>query len=318
MLQKTMDDAILALVRYWCFVRHRRICLEAARHVGKRCDPATPISDADKFLWRRIFDHNPLFTTACDKLAAKEYALSVCPDLKSAEVLWVGSDPDQIPPQTLSGNVVVKASCGSGWNVMVHDGKVDRAALREKARRWLGSTYGQRQAEWGYKNGRHRLFVEKMLLEEGQPVRQEYKFHVSGGRTAYVQVKRRTDNHSSHSCRFMRDGQLAPEQVDKAHTEICLPPTFERLVMIAERLTAPFDYMRCDLYELDGEVFFSELTPYPNGGLGRNPYFRNLRNSRWDLRNSWFLTEPQRGWRRTYSAALRRWLDKSALAFDST
>ena len=83
------------------------------------------------------------------------------------------------------------------------------------------------------------------------------------------------------------------------------------MVAVAERLCAPFDYMRCDLYELDGDVFFSELTVYPLSGQGgSNVELRDLRNAAWDLRKSWFLTEPQRGWRGIYANALRRWLSR--------
>ena len=150
------------------------------------------------------------------------------------------------------------------------------------------------------------------MLEDGQPVRQEYKFHVSGGRIAYIFVARRMDDGSKRFCHLGRDGRLAPFQKDDASTqgEIEIPATFDRLAAIAERLAAPFDYMRCDFYERDGEIFFSELTPYPQSGYSTGmPYLDNARNAGWDLRKSWFLTNPQRGWRRAYSAALRRWLD---------
>ncbi|MBX9778520.1 MAG: hypothetical protein K2Y71_29450 [Xanthobacteraceae bacterium] len=310
-LRTATDRTVFSLVRCWVRLRYYRICRWTTLHVGKRCDPVKPVSDLDKFLWRKIFDHNPLFTTACDKLAAKQYALSVCPELKTAKVLWVGSDPDQIPAQVLSGNVVIKANCCSGANIMVFDGKVDRAALRETTRLWLQRIYGQEKGEWGYKNGRHCLFVEEMLRTNGQPIQQEYKFHVSGGRVAYVFVARR-DERGKYFCHLGRDGQLARVQKDGASTqgEIIIPATFDRLAATAERLGASFDYMRCDFYERDGEIFFSELTPYPQSGLSSGiAYLDDLRGAQWDLRKSWFLSSPQRGWRKAYSAALRRWLD---------
>src|SRR4029077_1995859 len=134
-------------------------------------------------------------------------------------------------------------------------------------------------------------------LEGDQPIRQEYKLHVSGGRTAYVVVTRRNDNDAA-ICRFMRDGQFASEQDKRASIQggISLPAMFERLVVVAERLALPFDSIRCDLYELGGAIFFSELTPYPQSGRGcKDPRCSELHNSRWDLRKSWFLTKSQRG-----------------------
>ena len=87
------------------------------------------------------------------------------------------------------------------------------------------------------------------------------------------------------------------------------------MVTAAEQLAAQFDYIRCDLYDVDGEIYFSELTVYPLSGQGGgNSDARHLRNLGWDLRKSWFLTEPQRGWRKAYSHALRVWLDEVAVS----
>lgn len=318
---RTSDHLVLALVRLFCFLRYPRIYQRTARRAGTRPDPATPVSDTDKFLWRKIFDHNPLFTIACDKLAAKDYALSVCPELKTAEVLWVGNEADEIPPHVVSGDVVIKANHGSRWNVMVRDGEIDHVTLRKKTRSWLSRRYGRAFGEWGYASARRCLFVERMLMEDGGPIRTEYKFHVSGGRTAYVYASRRNEDGGESKCNFERDGQVvraAGSGGVRPWAEMIPPLSFSRMVDLSERLAAPFDYMRCDLYNIDGNIYFSELTAYPLSGQGgSNRYLRDMRNAGWDLRKSWFLTAPQTGWRRAYASALVRWLDQRADAAKS-
>ena len=307
---------VLAIVRWWCLLRHPQLCSRTFRRSGKLPDPATPTTDVDKFLWRKIFDHNPMFTTACDKLAAKKYALSICPNLKTAEVLWVGRDPELIPEHLLCGSVVVKGNHGSRWNIIIQDGQCDRTEMRKRAASWVNRTYGKAFGEWGYRDARHCLFVESMLLEKGKPVRKEYKFHVSDSRVTYVFVSLTDEWGKERTYYFSRDGLIFPTTDDASDSRpsVALPDDFERMCDIAERLAAPFDYMRCDFYELDGEVYFSELTAYPLSGQGgSSSHLRALRNARWDLRKSWFLTEPQTGWHRIYAAALRAWLDENAL-----
>ena len=310
---KIWDRAVLALVRYWCFLRHPRLCKRVLLYDGVLPDAARPASYVDKFLWRRIFDHNPVFTTACDKLAAREYALSTCPGLKAAKVLWCGDDLTLMPEELLAGNVVVKANHGSGWNIFVHNGEVDRATLRQTASNWLQSDYSTRMGEWGYRNASHRILIEEMLLEDGQPVRDIYKFWVVNGRTQFVYASRRSEMGRNLHCHLESDGRICPPTADADATWIDIDPpaTFHRMREMADELAAEFDLMRCDFYEVGGEIFFSELTVYPMGGA-KMTYKRlaDQCNAAWDLRRSWFLTEPQTGWRSWYAAALRRWLDE--------
>jgi len=311
------DRAILALARVWCLVRHPAICVRTFRHSGKVPDPARPASYADKFLWRKIFDHNPLFAMACDKLASKTYALSVCPELKTAKVLWSGRDAALIPASLLTGNVVVKANHGCRWNVMVRNGEFNETMLRRRMAHWMRRRYGRKTGEWGYKGATRRIFVEEMLIEEDQPIRLEYKFHVSSGTTAYVYAARGDGHGNEQKCHFDRGGRYAPPPAGSGAqwVQLDLPASFPRMLEIAERLTAPFDHMRCDFYQLNDEIFFSEFAVYPLSGQGIiNTRLRDLCSDTWDLRQSWFLTAPQTGWRKVYANALRRWLDANAVS----
>jgi hypothetical protein len=309
------DRVVLALVRWWCMVRHIRWWRHTVRMTGVRPDPATPASDVDKFLWRKIFDHNPLFTMACDKIASKEYVRSVCPGLKTAEILWIGSDPDQIPDEVLAGNVVVKSNHGAGRYVMVRDGQVDRAHLRRSASMWLNRGFGVGRGEWGYRNVDRRIFVERMLLERGVPVRTEYKFAVSCGQTAYVFIARKVAEGDVQNFHTDRNGRVQAKSIDADPRlrHFTTPACFARMRQFAEKVSAPFDFVRCDLYGLDEEAYFSEFAVYPQSGrTSASVELKDLRNSLWDLRRSWFLTAPQSGWRRTYATALRRWLDQTS------
>jgi hypothetical protein len=268
----------------------------------------------------KIFDHNPLFTMACDKTASKAYAKSVCPELSFARILWTGDDPTLIPDELLVGNVVVKANHGSRWNVMIENGRVDRANMLKQASGWMKRRYGRSFGQWGYKNASHSLFIEEMLLQDGRPIHSEYKFHISGGRAAYVFIERETERPSIKRFYLDRDGQLSAESLggDIVSLNFTRPACFQHMRDIAERLAAPFDYIRCDLYDLDGEIYFSVLTVYPTSGVGarnQDHELKQLRNSLWDMRKTWFLTTPHTGWRRIYAAALRRWLDKNAMSY---
>ena len=287
-----LDNAVLALTRCWTMLARNSVWRHTLRS-GAWPDPVTPSSDIDKFMWRKIFDHNPLFAIACDKIAAKDFALSRCPELKTAEVLWRGNNSDEYPDAILTGDVVVKASSGCGRNLMIRDGKFDRAGMRATTSKWMQRRYGVGKGEWAYQVANQCLLVERMLLEDGRPIQSEYKFHVSDGRMIYVFAKRLTETGEVETAYFNREGDVFAGRVVTNPTEAAIAPpaSFERMKRIAEALAASFDYMRIDLYEIDGEIYFSELTCYPLSGRGgSDSHLRELRNCAWDIRNSWFLT----------------------------
>ena len=44
------------------------------------------------------------------------------------------------------------------------------------------------------------------------------------------------------------------------------PANLPEMLSLAEKLAEDFDYVRVDLYDLRGQIFFSELTCYTNSG----------------------------------------------------
>jgi hypothetical protein len=106
---------VIALVRVWCWINYPRQTIPIKLKISRWPDPAYPKQRNDKYAGKKAFNRNPLFTEVSDKLSAKAYAMSRHPQIKVAGTLWVGKDVRHIPKQILIGNVVVKASRGSGF-----------------------------------------------------------------------------------------------------------------------------------------------------------------------------------------------------------
>jgi len=56
------------------------------------------------------------------------------------------------------------------------------------------------------------------------------------------------------------------------------PRNFDDMKSLASWLSAPFDFVRVDLYNIDGKIYFGEFTFTPAGGGIK------LRPESWDLR----------------------------------
>jgi hypothetical protein len=58
---------------------------------------------------------------------------------------------------------------------------------------------------------------------------------------------------------------------------IAKPKNYHTMLALAEELSQPFDFVRVDLYNIDGKIYFGELTHYPRSGYTDIPYEFDLR-----------------------------------------
>jgi hypothetical protein len=296
---------VLTAVNIVCYLRYPRLIYRYWRRTGRFPYPACPRTLPEKYLWRKIFDHNPLFVEMSDKIRAKDHARRLDPEIAAARILWTGSDAADIPAEILAGDVVVKTNHGSGQNILVSAGQADRTGIEARTKKWLARPYGRRKGEWAYRHIGRKLFVEEMIGGQGQPVACEYKCYVGSGRVAYVYLKRRNAIGSI----LDRDGESYVVAGEEGSSTVAtrMPTAYPAIIRHAEKLGREIDYARIDLYEHRGQVYFSEFTLYSKAGFGwiDHPRLMADRNRLWDIRSSWFMRQPWTGWRAVYVEALR-------------
>ena len=320
-LKKKIDPILFALI--WLGVvlfypAQYRICRRWNGYSGMKDinpHPVVPRTINDKFYWRKIFDRDPRFTTISDKLAIKDWVTTEGFKLATARVLWSGTDANFIPAEILDGDVILKANHGSNMQIMIHDGKYDRSELIEKANKFLGQSYGKENLEWGYLDIPRKLFVEEILAGAG-PELVELKYYTYGTKIErLIAIYDRYGDIAADVWMPDEDGRfyLSDERTSISNNKrgIPLPATAERMEMIAREIGSRFDHMRVDLYTDGQEVWLGELTIYNLGGYIPDHGFDpdSKLNVAWDLRQSWFLSTPQKGWRKLYAAALIRKLN---------
>ena len=66
-----------------------------------------------------------------------------------------------------------------------------------------------------------------------------------------------------------------------------MPSQLDEMISIAERLSKGYSFLRVDLYEVDGKVYFGENTFYPDSGWGK------LTDDEWDKRLGSWIELPQ-------------------------
>ncbi len=252
------------------------------RRAHGRWPARPPRTFTEKVNWRVVHDRRPLIGRLGDKLAMKEYALDVLPSVNVPRVLWTGTDVTQLTGADLPERWVLKPNHGT-MRVHVGTGTPDVAHLRDVTRDWLDEPLYRSRGEWVYSQARRLLLVEEFLGADGE-VPADHKLKVFGGRVRLVQVD--TGRFGAHRRRlYTPDWQ--PVDVDEAVAAgpVTPPPaSLPAMVGIAEQLGRAFDFVRVDLYDVAGEVWFGELTPYPGGGLDRfDPELDRVLGAAWQL-----------------------------------
>ena len=109
------------------------------------------------------------------------------------------------------------------------------------------------------------------MEEEGNAGLTDYKFYCFNGEPKFLYVSQGMENHATASVSFLTmDWQIAPYERTDFKVLTVLPPKpkkYDLMIDIARKLSAGIDFLRVDLYEIKGEVYFSELTFFPGAGF---------------------------------------------------
>lgn len=230
-----------------------------------------------KLCYKMVFDRRPLVVTFADKLRAREYVRQKIGSDVLLNLLVVATSPDDIHFDQLPWRFVLKTNHGSGYVRIVKDKTLeDESDLRRICRGWLSQNYGDLTGEWAYKSITPKIMVESFLENGNGDVASDYKFFVFNGRVFMIQVD--LDRFTDHrNAVFTPDWQRIQVRYvcPTADRPVAKPACLERMLKMAECLGAETDFVRVDLFEVDGRVYFGELTNYPLGG----PRNLNPRNS---------------------------------------
>jgi hypothetical protein len=245
----------------------------------------TPRSFSEKICWRKIYDRNPLFPRIVDKYAVRKYVIEALGEREASRVLvpllFETREPTKIPFHELSGNYIIKANHGSGFNMIVlADTEIQTRPIVECCQSWLTVPYGFWQHEWAYQKVERRIVVEQLMHDhKGRPPR-EYKFHMFQGKCEIIQVLNGAtwydgindfgDSSMPSLTFFTPDWSWLDvswkfywlDAVFPVEPDQRPPENLDEMLALAERLSRPFDYIRVDLYETSNGIKFGELTPY--------------------------------------------------------
>jgi hypothetical protein len=225
----------------------------------------------DWILRRKVFDRRPLLCTFVDKLAVRDYvAKQVGADILPA-IYVVTSDPTAIRFENLPTRFVVKATHGSGWvRVVLDKSSLDVEELRQTCAKWLSSNYYDCLREGQYRCVSPRIMIEEFLDDGSGNSPTDYKFFIFNGQVKLIQIDiaRFTGHRRALYHTDWRDSGVKLS-FDGFAEPLAKPNNLERMIKTAQILGGSVDFVRVDLYDIGGKIYFGEMTPTPGGGMSR-------------------------------------------------
>ena len=245
---------------------------------------------------RMAYVRDSRLTEMADKINSKLIALSKVPSLKAPKTLKVFSIAEDLKSWTIPRHVVFKVNHSSGGVVVVsesapkgnllptkrsknfgkfeqfhiHPDSLNKNDLANLMFSWVKKNYYWgfgRHVEWTYKNIPRKVFAEEFIGMNAVPM--DYKFMMVQGKCVFIQVDdgRYIDHRRSL---FTTTWEPIPVVYDHPHIEKIpmRPVLLPEMLKVAEELSDGIGLLRVDLYVVGDEIYFGELTNYPDGGYG--------------------------------------------------
>lgn len=230
----------------------------------------------EKLQWLKLNDRNPMYPTLVDKYDVKEYVTGRIGEEYVIPALGVWDRFEDIDFATLPDRFVLKCTHDSGGLVICRDkSSLDLQRAKEKIERSLKTNYYRHGREWPYKNLKHRIIAEPYVEDyPGSGTLTDYKFYCFGGKVDSVMlcIDRETGDTKFYFFdrdwnlkRYNKRGKEAPENFT-----LPKPKNMDRMFALAETLSQGIPFVRLDMYNCDGQIYFGEYTLYPSGGFDPN------------------------------------------------
>ena len=241
------------------------------RCTGKTLDLANPRTINEKIQWMKLYDSTPLKTVLADKYKVRQWVAERIGDEHLIPLLGKWENADDIDFDTLPDRFVLKANHGAGWNIIVKDKKtMDVPKVRGQLNTWLKTNFAFLHGfQMHYKDIPPAVIAEEYIENVDGEV-YDYKFLCFSGEPKYfwVDMGRNTPNHK----RSIFDLNFVPQpfsinRFPSLDIPFVTPENYDKMVAITRILCEGFKFVRVDLYNVNGKIYFGEMTFTSTSGL---------------------------------------------------
>ena len=239
---------------------------------GRKLDLKNPKRYTEKIQWYKLNYRNPNMQVCADKCKVREYVKSKGLEHILNDLYAVFKTPEEISFDYLPNEFILKLSNGSSTNVVIEDKSVaDIKTIKAKFidfKKQSGASAGR---EWCYKSSDAPVIVAERLLRDRNNENgslRDYKILCFNGEPAYIICV--DGRYTDHYCHVVYDTDWNKQNViigeSSAAANYERPEKLDEMLEYARVLSEEFPVARIDLYCIDGNIYFGEITFFPWSG----------------------------------------------------
>lgn len=239
---------------------------------GRPVNWKNPKTYSEKLQWLKLHDRKPIYTTMVDKFEVKQYVADRIGQEYIIPTLGVWDRVEDIDFESLPDQFVLKCTHDSGGLVICTDkSKLDIEGAKKKLAHCLKQNFFWAGREWPYKNVKPRILAEKYMVDESGYELKDYKFFCFDGepKALFIASDRQLEGEEVKFDFFDMEFRHLPFRNGhpNATHPIACPPAFEKMKELAAVLSKGIPQLRVDFYDINGQVYFGELTFFHHSGL---------------------------------------------------
>lgn len=233
--------------------------------VGYKLNLENPQTYNEKLQWLKLYDRKPIYSRMVDKIEAKKYVASIIGDEYIIPTIAEYDCPEDIDFDSLPNKFVLKCTHDSGGVIICKDkSTLDKQAIIKKLNKWLKINYFYQNREWPYKNIKPRIICEEYKVDESGYELKDYKWFCFNGEVEalFIATDRNKPDVETKFDFYDKDFHHLPftNGHPNSSKELHKPISFEKMKEIASKLSQGIPHVRVDLYDINGKIYFGELT----------------------------------------------------------
>ena len=244
-----------------------RVLIKYLLRKGRIINFKSPKFFSEKIQWLKVYDCLPIKTQLADKIAVRDWVAEKIGEQYLKKIYGVYEKYEDIDFSKLPDEYVIKTNHGCNMQLLVIEGGKPDALQKDRFNNFLKVNYAYKSGyEMQYRDIKPLIFTEEYIKNTNELF--EYLIFCFNGEPKMILFasEKRTDNVCCtmfdtewNNLHFNYGGSLHQYEVPK-------PKNFDKMLEIARILSKDFKFVRVDLHNIDGKIYFGEMTFTPASG----------------------------------------------------